>query len=106
MCCFSACHGSLDAHAGAAIKEAFYKEKNVEHKGVLPNVPCSPYVSGSSCPALCLCCLPGAVDLVTETDKHCEAVILSKIQSAFPDHKFIGEEGSAAQVGPMMLQLS
>lgn len=40
----------------------------------------------------------GAVDLVTETDKHCEEIILSAIQNAFPDHKFIGEEGSAAQV--------
>ena len=36
---------------------------------------------------------------MTETDKQCEAIILSKIQAAFPDHKFIGEEGSAAQVG-------
>lgn len=40
----------------------------------------------------------GAMDLVTETDKECEALILSAIQGAFPDHKFIGEEGSAAQV--------
>lgn len=35
--------------------------------------------------------------MVTESDKKCEALILSAIQAAFPDHKFIGEEGSAAQ---------
>jgi hypothetical protein len=29
--------GVLGAHAGAAIKEAFYKDKTVEHKGVLRN---------------------------------------------------------------------
>ncbi len=39
----------------------------------------------------------GAMDLVTETDKECEALILAAIQGAFPSHKFIGEEGSAAQ---------
>ena len=39
----------------------------------------------------------GSVDLVTATDKQCEEVILSSIRQAFPDHKFIGEEGSAAQ---------
>lgn len=37
------------------------------------------------------------MDLVTETDKECEALILAAIQGAFPSHKFIGEEGSAAQ---------
>ena len=40
----------------------------------------------------------GTVDLVTETDKNCEEIVFSSIQDAFPDHKFIGEEGSAAQV--------
>jgi fructose-1,6-bisphosphatase/inositol monophosphatase family enzyme len=42
--------------------------------------------------------LPGAVDLVTKTDKECEDIVFSTIQNAFPDHKFIGEEGSALQV--------
>ena len=37
------------------------------------------------------------MDLVTETDKECEALILAAIQGAFPSHKFIGEEGSADQ---------
>jgi inositol-phosphate phosphatase/L-galactose 1-phosphate phosphatase len=49
--------------------------------------------------------LKGAVDLVTETDKACEAMVLSRIRAAFPDHAFIGEEGSAeagftAALGP------
>jgi fructose-1,6-bisphosphatase/inositol monophosphatase family enzyme len=39
----------------------------------------------------------GAVDLVTETDKKCEELVLGTIHKTFPDHKFIGEEGSAAQ---------
>ncbi|KAK9842473.1 hypothetical protein WJX81_001652 [Elliptochloris bilobata] len=57
--------------AGAVIDAAFRKEKNIEHKG--------------------------AMDLVTETDKECEALILQALQDAFPTHRFIGEEGSAAQ---------
>ena len=44
-------------------------------------------------------CIAGDADLVTETDKKCEALVLGRIRAAFPDHKFIGEEGSAAQVG-------
>lgn len=44
-------------------------------------------------------CRAGDADLVTETDKKCEALVLDRIRQAFPDHKFIGEEGSAAQVG-------
>jgi hypothetical protein len=40
----------------------------------------------------------GDADLVTETDKKCEELVLSRIRAAFPDHKFIGEERSAAQV--------
>ncbi|KAL4534484.1 hypothetical protein Ndes2526A_g05380 [Nannochloris sp. 'desiccata'] len=39
----------------------------------------------------------GAVDLVTETDKQCENLIFGAIRTAFPTHKFIGEEESAAQ---------
>lgn len=57
--------------AGALIRDAFSKPKNVEHKG--------------------------QVDLVTETDKECEEVIIAHIKAAFPDHKFIGEESSAEQ---------
>jgi len=58
--------------AGEVISAAWdHPTKNVEHKG--------------------------AVDLVTETDKKCEALISSALHAAFPDHCFIGEEGSAAQ---------
>ncbi|MEW5297251.1 MAG: hypothetical protein WDW36_000475 [Sanguina aurantia] len=41
--------------------------------------------------------LKGAVDLVTETDKAAEALIMAALQDAFPSHQFIGEEGSAEQ---------
>ena len=56
--------------AGAAIAAAWDGERAIEHKG--------------------------AVDLVTETDKACEALILARVRAAFPDHAFIGEEGSSA----------
>eukprot|EP00271_Cylindrocystis_brebissonii_P008549 TRINITY_DN2292_c0_g1_i1.p1 TRINITY_DN2292_c0_g1~~TRINITY_DN2292_c0_g1_i1.p1 ORF type:complete len:271 (+),score=54.54 TRINITY_DN2292_c0_g1_i1:261-1073(+) len=55
--------------AGEVIAGSFYKMKRVENKG--------------------------AVDLVTETDKACEDLIFGFIQTAFPSHKFIGEEGSS-----------
>jgi fructose-1,6-bisphosphatase/inositol monophosphatase family enzyme len=32
---------------------------------------------------------------VTETDKECESTIIDAIKEKFPDHLFIGEEGSA-----------
>ena len=57
--------------AGQVISQAWDKPRKVEHKGT--------------------------VDLVTETDKQCESLVLSIIQAAYPDHCFIGEEGSAAQ---------
>lgn len=57
--------------AGRLIDQAFNKDKNIEFKGKL--------------------------DLVTATDKECELTIFTAIREAFPDHKFIGEEGSAAQ---------
>jgi fructose-1,6-bisphosphatase/inositol monophosphatase family enzyme len=36
------------------------------------------------------------VDLVTETDKRCEAIIQELLSHAFPAHSFIGEESAAA----------
>lgn len=57
--------------AGQLIEQAFTEDKNIEFKGKL--------------------------DLVTATDKECELTIFTAIREAFPDHKFIGEEGSAAQ---------
>ncbi|EMS56565.1 Inositol monophosphatase 1 [Triticum urartu] len=38
----------------------------------------------------------GEVDLVTETDKACEDLIFNHLRMLYPDHKFIGEETSAA----------
>lgn len=59
--------------AGKLISEAFHRPKCIEHKG--------------------------SVDLVTETDKACEQVIMGAIKDNFPDHKFIGEEETAASGG-------
>ncbi|KAL6520489.1 vacuolar transporter chaperone [Orobanche hederae] len=56
--------------AGEIIRSGFYETKLVEHKG--------------------------QVDLVTETDKACEELIFSLLKQQYPDHKFIGEETTAA----------
>ncbi|CAK9182248.1 unnamed protein product [Ilex paraguariensis] len=56
--------------AGEVIRKGFYQTKHVEHKGL--------------------------VDLVTETDKACEDLIFDYLKQHFPDHKFIGEETTAA----------
>ncbi|MQL99860.1 hypothetical protein Taro_032589 [Colocasia esculenta] len=57
-------------NAGQVIRKGFYQTKHVEHKG--------------------------QVDLVTETDKACEDLIFCHLKKHFPDHKFIGEETTAA----------
>lgn len=36
----------------------------------------------------------GEVDLVTESDKHSESIIVSKLRERFPDHAIVAEEGS------------
>ena len=36
----------------------------------------------------------GAVNLVTETDKALEALIVARLRRAFPDHRIVAEEGS------------
>ncbi|XP_021766775.1 inositol monophosphatase-like [Chenopodium quinoa] len=56
--------------AGEVIRNGFYQTKNVEHKG--------------------------QVDLVTETDKACEELVFNHLKQFYPDHKFIGEETTAA----------
>ncbi|KAK4439442.1 putative MO25-like protein [Sesamum alatum] len=56
--------------AGDIIRSGFYETKHVEHKG--------------------------EVDLVTETDKACEELVFNFLKERFPDHKFIGEETTAA----------
>ncbi|MGB6264342.1 MAG: inositol monophosphatase family protein, partial [Candidatus Acidiferrales bacterium] len=40
----------------------------------------------------------GDVDLVTETDKRSEALIVSRLRSHFPQHAIIAEEGGAGSV--------
>ncbi|XP_063235139.1 inositol monophosphatase 1 [Bacillus rossius redtenbacheri] len=36
------------------------------------------------------------IDLVTETDQEIERILISSLRDKFPDHKFIGEESTAA----------
>ncbi|CAI5968283.1 unnamed protein product [Closterium sp. NIES-64] len=57
--------------AGEVIRRSFYAPKDVQHKGKF--------------------------DLVTETDKQCEALIMQHISAAYPSHKFIGEEESSVR---------
>ncbi|KAK2149689.1 hypothetical protein LSH36_442g03006 [Paralvinella palmiformis] len=59
--------------AGTVIRDAFQEEKRIEIKESI-------------------------ADLVTETDKKVEQMIISKFKSHFPDHSFIGEESTAAGV--------
>jgi myo-inositol-1(or 4)-monophosphatase len=54
--------------AGKVIKEAIYKEKQIEKKGI--------------------------VNLLTKTDKACEKLIVEKLKKDFPDYKILAEEGS------------
>jgi inositol-phosphate phosphatase/L-galactose 1-phosphate phosphatase len=63
--------------AGGIIKIASTVERAVEHKG--------------------------KNDLVTETDKQCENIILKRLTEAFPSHKFIGEETAslAGTIAPL-----
>ncbi|XP_073307228.1 inositol-phosphate phosphatase-like [Primulina huaijiensis] len=66
----SCCTDDAAKNAGNIIRFGFHETKHVEHKG--------------------------EVDLVTETDKNCEEVIFDYLRSKYPDHKFIGEETTAA----------
>ncbi len=43
--------------------------------------------------------LKGAIDLVTEVDRQCEAVILDTIRSHFPEHNIVAEESGGADRG-------
>jgi len=38
------------------------------------------------------------IDLVTETDRQVEELIISNLKSKFPDHRFIGEESTATGI--------
>ena len=37
----------------------------------------------------------GDVDLVTETDKRSEAIVVGRLRREFPDHRIVAEEGSS-----------
>lgn len=54
--------------AGAVVRADFQRPKKISYKG--------------------------EVDLVTESDKHSEAIIVSKLRERFPDHAIVAEEGS------------
>lgn len=64
---------ALVKEAGAIVRNAIGKGKNIETKS-------------------------GFVDLVTETDKEVEKLLIGKLKEAFPDHRFIGEESVAAGI--------
>jgi myo-inositol-1(or 4)-monophosphatase len=59
------------AEVGSRIREAWARPKRVEHKGV--------------------------VDLVTETDREVEELVVARIRRAFPDHLIIAEESSVGK---------
>lgn len=61
------------SEAGDEIKAAWFVERDVEYKG--------------------------ECDLVTATDKKCEDLIFRRLQAAFPEHDFVGEESVAAANG-------
>ncbi|XP_063853239.1 inositol monophosphatase 1-like isoform X2 [Scylla paramamosain] len=68
--CFEVALG-LVKEAGQVVREAIKKQKTIETK---------------SC----------NVDLVTESDKAVEKLLIEGLAKAFPSHKFIGEESTAA----------
>ncbi|CAG7832525.1 unnamed protein product [Allacma fusca] len=61
----------LTKEAGQVIREAIAKTKQIQTKS-------------------------SDIDLVTETDQQVEKLLIGGLQKTFPDHKFIGEESTAA----------
>jgi myo-inositol-1(or 4)-monophosphatase len=59
--------------AGAALRAEFDRPKKISYKG--------------------------EVDLVTESDKHSESIIVSKLRERFPEHAIVAEEGSRGAAG-------
>lgn len=43
------------------------------------------------------------IDFVTETDKEVENILINGLHSAFPEHKFIGEETTSSERSPAIL---
>jgi len=63
--------------AGKVISEALSRPKDVQNKGTF--------------------------DLVTETDKECERLIMETVKGSFPEYQFIGEETASADGSPVEL---
>jgi len=59
--------------AGAMLRETFYQPKAISYKG--------------------------EVDLVTESDRRAEALILAQLHKHFPGHDVVAEEGSGSSTG-------
>jgi myo-inositol-1(or 4)-monophosphatase len=59
--------------AGAMLRETFDQPKNISYKG--------------------------EVDLVTESDRRAEALILAKLRKHFPAHDLVAEEGTGSSAG-------
>jgi len=78
---------SIAAEAGKMIKTASAKRWQVASQS---------QQSGSNEPAT----KKNSVDLVTETDQAVEKLVIERISSTFPDHKFIGEESYAGGERP------
>ncbi len=57
--------------AGAILREGFNRPKQISYKG--------------------------EVDLVTESDKRSEALVVARLRNDFPDHGIVAEEGGGAQ---------
>lgn len=68
----------LAVQAGAILRDRLEDDRQVVHKGI--------------------------VDLVTDADHASEALIFDGLGSAFPDHRMIGEEGSAGATATMEQQ--
>src|SRR5579859_602901 len=62
---------SLARKAGDLLREAVTRPRQIEYKGV--------------------------INLVTETDRASEALIVAGLREAYPDHAIIGEEGTSIE---------
>ncbi len=59
--------------AGAVLREGFFRPKKISYKG--------------------------EVDLVTESDRRSEELVVARLQKRFPDHGIVAEEGGGAAAG-------
>jgi len=59
--------------AGAVLREGFFRPKQISYKG--------------------------EVDLVTESDRRSEELVVARLQKRFPDHGIVAEEGGGAAAG-------